>query len=560
MDLQAGDPPKHHFRRPFPAESLLMAVRVNEGLSRFHRAEIERGSARLRLPQQEFVEQERSVREARALLAGEDEGELIPEGQEAGRLQPHNGHPTLNPGREGAQETSALAAGLFDQARVQESTATASGSPRQGRKANLVSRRLEDSVCGAGVLGLEVSVESIDPEEDLRPVGVRPDLGGCSAEHVPPPLRAFAAGGEAEHPLSGACQQPVGFAEVGQHGEASGPRCESGQPRDETLTEGESMAAVVVVQKLDLHAGHVDAGGALLCARFTPHAERECVVHLGGREGVRAELAGEGEAQCVGPSACRVALVSRGPERGAHEAGVPFSTGSVVVAHLGGARPASQVGPVQHGGHGQGTVPLVVAHQGSIVHAGGVHDLPRVERAGRIERPLDLAEGRYDSAPQHGLQELGTNQAVTVFARVCSSEATDELMGLLRDGAHGLQVLVLLEIQDGPHVQTSDRGMGIPRARSAVTAEHVLEERSVLGKMLERHGAVLDEGDGFSVALHRHDDVHGRLPHGPDPSLKVLRFRTNECAGVAEVPHQFLEPVQVVGNAVPVRSRELDNE
>ncbi len=79
VDLLPGDLPKHLCRRSFSAECLLMAVCVNEGCLRLHRAEIEPGSARLRLPHQEFVEQSRCVLEARALLAGEDDGELIPE-------------------------------------------------------------------------------------------------------------------------------------------------------------------------------------------------------------------------------------------------------------------------------------------------------------------------------------------------------------------------------------------------------------------------------------------------------------------------------------------------
>ena len=145
-------------------------------------------------------------------------------------------------------------------------------------------------------------------------------------------------------------------------------------------------------------------------------------------------------------------LVSGGPERGTHEAGALFATGPVVVAHLGRARPASKVGPVQHGGHGQGTVPVAVAHQGSVVHTGRVDDLARVERARRVERRLDFAESRYESASQHRFQKLGTDHAVTMLPRVRSTEAPDELMRLLRDAAHGLQILILLEIQDGTHV------------------------------------------------------------------------------------------------------------
>ena len=124
---------------------------------------------------------------------------------------------------------------------------------------------------GARVLGLEVGVECIDPEKDFWPTGamieiraqcVIRDLGGRPPEHVPPPARAFAVCREAEHPLPGTCQQPIGFAYVRQLREARGPGRQSGQPRNESLTERDPLALMVMVQEFDLHAGHVDAGGA----------------------------------------------------------------------------------------------------------------------------------------------------------------------------------------------------------------------------------------------------------------------------------------------------------
>ncbi len=42
-------------------------------------------------------------------------------------------------------------------------------------------------------------------------------------------------------------------------------------------------------------------------------------------------------------------------------------------------------------------------------------------------------------------------------------------------------------------MQAADRGMRIPGAAGAVFLEHVCEPRCVIGQMLERHGAVLNE-------------------------------------------------------------------
>ena len=62
--------------------------------------------------------------------------------------------------------------GLVHETRIQERAATAGGSSRQGREVNPVSCRFEDPERRVGVLGLEVGVEGIDPEKDLRPVTI----------------------------------------------------------------------------------------------------------------------------------------------------------------------------------------------------------------------------------------------------------------------------------------------------------------------------------------------------------------------------------------------------
>ena len=207
-------------------------------------------------------------------------------------------------------------------------------------------------------------------------------------------------------------------AHVRQLRKAGRPWRVAGEPCDQPFPKRESPTTIVVVQELDLHAGHVDSRRALLAARLTPHAQRERVVHVGGREGVGSELSRERQPKCVGPSPGGVALVARGTEGGAHDARVGLTAGPVVVAHFCGARPPSPRRPVQHGGNGQRLVATVVAHQGSVVHAGRIDDLSRVQCAGRIERRLDLAEGCHEPAPQHRLQELGSNEPVPVLARV----------------------------------------------------------------------------------------------------------------------------------------------
>ena len=87
-------------------------------------------------------------------------------------------------------------------------------------------------------------------------------------------------------------------------------------------------------------------------------------------------------------------------------------------------------------------------------------------------------------------------------------------------------------------MQAADRGMGIPGAAGAVFLEHVGQPRRVFGEMFERHGAVLDEGDGFALILHRHHDVEARGPHFANRALQLRIEHIDDTApfGAAVVP------------------------
>src|SRR5258706_16145900 len=91
---------------------------------------------------------------------------------------------------------------------------------------------------------------------------------------------------------------------------------------------------------LDLHLGHVDARWTLAPTSFAAHAEVERRMHLRGSEALRAELAGQREAQRVGTPARDVLLVARRAVARAHRSRVELAAVSVVVAHLDGLREA----------------------------------------------------------------------------------------------------------------------------------------------------------------------------------------------------------------------------
>ena len=131
-----------------------------------------------------------------------------------------------------------------------------------------------------------------------------------------------------------------------------------------------------------------------------------------------------------------------------------------------------------------------------------------------------------------------------MLARVRALVLLDHRERLLGDGAHGPGVFLQLEIEHGAHVQAADGGVRIPGALGAVLAEDGGEALGVVGEVLERYGAVLDEGDGFALALHRHHDVEARGAHLPYGLLAGSVRDLDHALRVAEIAHQLVEPVE----------------
>jgi hypothetical protein len=76
-------------------------------------------------------------------------------------------------------------------------------------------------------------------------------------------------------------------------------------------------------------------------------------------------------------------------------------------------------------------------------------------------------------------------------------------------------------IEYGAHVQRANGSVRVPGTRRTVLLENARQLVGVLGQVLERHRAVLDEGHGLAVALHRHHDVESRLAHLPEVALEA---------------------------------------
>ena len=305
------------------------------------------------------------------------------------------------------------------------------------------------------------------------------------------------------------------------------------------VAQAAPVAFVVVVEEFHLHLGHVHAGGAFALAALAAHAFGERVVHLVRGQRILAELAGQGQAQRVGPPAGHVALVLGRAIGRAHHRGVELATGAVVVAHLHRRGEAAVRRPVERGLDRNRLVLRVEAHETGVVHARRVHDLVRVEQAVRVEGLLDLLERADQSPAVHRLVEFGTGDAVAVLARMRALVFAHQREGFLGDRPHLGRAGRVFQVDDRAHVQTALGGMGIPGAFGAVLVKDLGEALGIVGQIGQGHRAVLDEGDRLTVALHRHHDIQPGLAHAPDLALLGGRKRFDHAVRIAEIAHQF---------------------
>ena len=185
-----------------------------------------------------------------------------------------------------------------------------------------------------------------------------------------------------------------------------------------------------------------------------------------------------------------------------------------------------------------------------------VDDLAGIEQTLGIEERLHFLERAHQPLAEHELVKFRAHDAVAMFAGMRALVVAHHREGFLGDGAHRLDVLVEPQIEHRTHVQAAGAGMRIPGAARAVLFEDFTEPRGVLREMLERHRAILHEGNRFALVLHRHHDVEAGGAHIGDRGLQrwveYLHHAALLCTAlveaVAEVAHQFgelFQPAQV---------------
>jgi hypothetical protein len=345
-------------------------------------------------------------------------------------------------------------------------------------------------------------------------------------------------------------------------------RLESGarQLGDEALAPRDPVRRGAGGVGLDLHARHVDAGRAFAPARLARDAELQRLGDIVAEQTIGPELAGEREAQRVGAAAREVLFVARDAVGRAHRAGVELPAGAVVVAHLDGTEQAAlRAGPrrpVERRRHVERRIVWRVTKQRAVVEVGRADDAAGVEQARGVERVLHRLEGPREAGAEHRFVELAAGDAVAVLAAVAALVGADEVEALFRNGAHRLHVGGALHVEHGPHVQAADGSVRIVGRARAVPLEDGVEALGVVGEIVEVDGAVLDEGDRLAGALLRHHDVEPGLAHLGDVGLEARIDRAHHGAGMADVAHQLVEPVEVLDQrvAVFIAAVELDEQ
>ena len=117
-------------------------------------------------------------------------------------------------------------------------------------------------------------------------------------------------------------------------------------------------------------------------------------------------------------------------------------------------------------------------------------------------------------------------------------------------------------------MQAANRGVASQVPVVPFLLKHVGEARGVVGEMIERHRAVLDEGNRLSRVLHRHHDVEAGSAQLCDRGLELgiehIDHAAPIIAGVlpveAEIAHQLMQPRQAAFILIPFGFREFHQQ
>ena len=154
-----------------------------------------------------------------------------------------------------------------------------------------------------------------------------------------------------------------------------------------------------------------------------------------------------------------------------------------------------------------------VAEQRAVVHARRADDAAGVQHAGGIERVLHRLEGAGDAGAKHRLVEFAAHDAVAMLAAVRAFVFAHQGEAFLGHRAHGATSAGSFMLSTGRTCRQPTEACAYQVPLVPWRANTSFSLFGVVGEVLQVDRAVLDEGDRFAVALHRHHDVQPGLAH-----------------------------------------------
>ncbi len=226
----------------------------------------------------------------------------------------------------------------------------------------------------------------------------------------------------------------------------------------------------------------------------------------------------------------------------AHGTTIYLAAGTVVVAHLHGTVVTPVCFPVHHCGNHVGLVADIliawwITKQGAVIKLWRAYDTAGIKQAPGVEGVFDFLEVFHHALTEHGGMKLGTGQAVTMFSGMGALVLANHLEAFFGDGTHLLSAFFILHVENGAHVQGTDRSMGIEGSFSAMLVKDIRQAACVFGQVLQLYRAVLNKGHGFTVALHGHHDIQALLAHFPDCRLERGVGGFHHAPGKTEIAH-----------------------
>ena len=217
------------------------------------------------------------------LVAEAERERLVAQRQQARRLEADDGDAGGGERQQRIDQLAAAPSRPIDHAAGEKGPAAAMMAAALVERVQRVAGGVQHARRGERVLALEDAVEGVDEEQRRLGAGARRGDRRLGAREQRPVARAperVAAPGrqatprrQAEQPLGECRRAGNAVAQVGEPRHAAGRMGVVGQVRDQAVLQRVAVPLLVVMEELDLHPRHVDAGRALALAALAADAK-----------------------------------------------------------------------------------------------------------------------------------------------------------------------------------------------------------------------------------------------------------------------------------------------